>query len=98
MDQGEGGDLPLKQLQSDTPTAMAKSQLDLPTKKLARQLDFTNLDGASVSAGFPERAQTPPLQQQQQIHAQTQSHAQPPTQLLLMPVVPQTAHPSLRPV
>lgn len=98
MEQGEGGDLPLKQFQSDTPTAMAKSQLDVPTKKLARQLDFTNLDGASVSAGFSERAQTPPLQQLAQIHAQTQPHTQPPTQLPLTPVPPQTAHPSLRPV
>ncbi|XVE54252.1 hypothetical protein DITRI_Ditri03aG0065300 [Diplodiscus trichospermus] len=52
MGEGEGGRFPLKMAQSDT--------VDLPSKKLARQLDFTAGFGGVSSWGvvFPEHAQS----------------------------------------
>lgn len=68
MGEGEGGGSPPKKVRSDSVAAT-----DFPAKKLARQLDFTGIGGASGSVVLPEHPQsqpavpTPPPQQSQSL-------------------------------
>ncbi|KAF7819801.1 protein tesmin/TSO1-like CXC 5 isoform X1 [Senna tora] len=91
MGEGEGGDCPPKNVLSDT--AAAALPLDVPAKKLARQLDFTGFGGVSASVALPEHLQ---------LQLQTQSLPQPPPQgltqqpVVVMPMPPQAPHSSVR--
>ncbi|KAK9269290.1 hypothetical protein L1049_001060 [Liquidambar formosana] len=100
MEQGDGGDFPPKKLQSDTATGATSSTgtttSDFPAKKLARQLDFTALGGASTTVVLPEHPQSQPPQPPPPPLPQTQTLA--PPQAVLIPVSTQTAHPTVRPV
>lgn len=87
MEKGEKGDFPPRNVQSDTNTVTTATS-DFPPKKLARQLDFTALGGASTTVVLPEHPQLNPLQQAQ-VHM--------PPQVVLTPVPPPTTLP-VRPV
>ncbi|KAI4347105.1 hypothetical protein L6164_007952 [Bauhinia variegata] len=100
MGEGEGGDCPPKNVSSD---AAAGLPLDVPAKKLARQLDFTGFGGVSGSVTLPEHPQSQLHPQTQMVsQSQPQSRPQPQPQILtqpsvvVMPVAPQAHHPSVR--
>ncbi|XP_042514608.1 protein tesmin/TSO1-like CXC 5 isoform X2 [Macadamia integrifolia] len=66
MEQGKGGDFPLKRLQLVTTATLTPTSE--PPKKLARQLDFTAFTSASAGTILPENPQShQPSQQQQTI-------------------------------
>ena len=90
MGEREGGDLPPKKTQSDAVAAAA----DVPTKKLARQLDFTGYVEASGSVVLPEHPQSQPASRAQPVtepplQSAMQSQPQPP--VVAMPVATQTS-------
>ncbi|KAI4350841.1 hypothetical protein L6164_005250 [Bauhinia variegata] len=100
MGEGEGGDFPPKNVTSDAAPTLS---LDVPAKKLARQLDFTGFGGVSSSVALPEHPQSQlhpqtqmvsQSQPQSRLHPQTQTVTQPP--VVVMPVVPQAPHSSVR--
>ncbi|XP_010254065.1 PREDICTED: protein tesmin/TSO1-like CXC 5 isoform X2 [Nelumbo nucifera] len=74
MEQGNGGDFPLKKLQSITTTGTVVATSDFPPKKLARQLDFTAFCSASAGVVLPEHPQPQP---QSQLHPHPQAQPQP---------------------
>lgn len=90
MGEGEGVDCPPKNLLSDA-AAAAALPLDVPTKKLARQLDFTGFGGVSGSVALPEQLQLQPQSRPQPL---TQGLTQQP--IVVMPVPPQAPHSSMR--
>ncbi|XP_015898233.3 protein tesmin/TSO1-like CXC 5 [Ziziphus jujuba] len=106
MGEGEGGDLPQKKVQSDV-AASGSASSEVPTKKLARQLDFTGYGGASVSVVLPDHPQSQTQTQSQPISkaqpvtvpqtlAQSPPQSSPQPQVATVPVPPQPPIPSAR--
>ncbi|GMH13686.1 hypothetical protein Nepgr_015527 [Nepenthes gracilis] len=98
MEQGEGGsDFPPKILQVETSTTaeIEASTTDCPSKKLARQLDFTAFSGASTGAMFPEQTHQTPSQSQAPSSTKSPSHAHPHGPNHYQPRPPPPAHPSM---
>ncbi|XP_062090812.1 protein tesmin/TSO1-like CXC 5 isoform X2 [Humulus lupulus] len=85
MGEGEEGDLPPKMIQSDGAGGSGTALSDAPTKKLARQLDFTGYGGASGGVVLPEHHQSQPV-----------LPLQPQPQVVAGPVMPQPSVPSAR--
>ncbi|POO00908.1 Lin-54-like protein [Trema orientale] len=101
MGEGEEGDLPPKKIQSDAAAAAGGSGAalsDAPTKKLARQLDFTGFGGASGSAVLPEHPQSQPVlpAAQPMTVSQPVVQSQPQPQVVAVPVTPQPSVPPAR--
>ncbi|XP_052200384.1 protein tesmin/TSO1-like CXC 5 isoform X2 [Diospyros lotus] len=102
MEKVEGGGVPPNKAQSDTPVSAS----DFPAKKLARQLDFTGLGGASAAVVLPEHPQQPAARPMllPRSQVQTVTQMQPPPQPqsqqqpLLVPKQSQSPIPSIRPV
>lgn len=101
MGEGEGDDLSKKKVQSDVAGNVSASS-DVPTKKLARQLDFTGFGGAVVLPEHPQsqtQTQTPPLANAQPVtvpQTLAQSPPQPLPQVVTVPGAPQPPNPSAR--
>jgi hypothetical protein len=88
MEKGEGGEIPPKKTQSET------AVLDIPAKKLARQLDFTGFGGVVLpehpQQTPPQPVQKPPVQvqkapvqiQKAPVQVQVQPQPKPPVQIL----------------
>lgn len=96
MGEGEGGDLPQKKVQSDV-AGSGSTSTDVPTKKLARQLDFTGLGGASGSVVLPEHPQLQPISKAEPVTVpQTLAQSPPQPQVATVPVASQPPNPSAR--
>ncbi|KAM6583185.1 hypothetical protein CsatB_010187 [Cannabis sativa] len=101
MGEGEEGDLPPKKIQSDGAGGSSIALSDAPTKKLARQLDFTGYGGAPGSVVLPEHHQSQLVLPPQPVTVTqplpqpvVQSQPQPP--VVTGPVMPQPSVPSAR--